>query len=102
MIAEIDLVSSKDYDVRCTNEDDYISALLINDYKAYILSLNSKKRIIRYEYAIKEFITNESFNKYIHDNKDELLYYISDTQFYLINKYNEFEQNNILEHGRWI
>lgn len=103
MIAEIKHKGSEFYDdvVRCTYpKDDYISALLINDYKAYILSLNKKKRVLRYEYVMSEFINNISFNNFIHKYKKELLYYISDTQFYLINKYNEYIEKQ--EKSRWI
>lgn len=79
--------------------DDYISALLINDYKAYILSDNKKTK--KYDEVINEYINNKEFSKYIHQDK-ELNYYISDTKFYLINKYNEYKDKLIHQKGIWL
>ena len=68
-MAEIHSNGSKFYDYVVSfnyPQDDYISALLINDYKAYILSNRKQKR---YDYVIQEYISNKQFYKYIHQDK---------------------------------
>lgn len=93
MIAEIKFSRSKFYDVIINYsypKEDYISALLISDYKAYILSLTDFRKANKYDLAMKEYISNNLFNKFIHDNESELLSFIEDTRFYLLNKYSDF------------
>lgn len=100
MTAEIHSKGSKlcDYVVRFNYpKDDYISALLINDYKAYILSYPNQSY---YDFVINEYMNNSQFNKFIHDDAKELQYYITDTKFYLINKYEEYK--SLYRDSKWI
>lgn len=96
-MAEIHYKGSKLYDVSFNYpKDDYISALLINDYKAHILSFRKNKK---YTYAINEYLNNIEFNRYIHKDLKEIQYYITDTEFYIINKYEEYKT---IYRSRWI
>lgn len=88
------------------NNTDYISLLLINDYKKYVLSRGNKtkNKIKQYDLIMNEYVTNKKFYKYVQDEYNNCANFVLDGRIYILNEYNKFLNNKVRTDlvSRWI
>ena len=93
----------KNYDVivNYVYSSDYITKMIIDYYREFVLNKNNnKKKIINLDKVVYEYLYNSEFNNYVKDNIDNI--FLSDIEKYIKKLYKEFNKKGIKKETRWL